>query len=73
VCAPRALSPPPLPLDHPAQRLTAGGAAKLAARAATTPGEGLVTAGTLAAKKFESLGWALTLAGLRRPHAGGFR
>jgi hypothetical protein len=68
-----ALSPPPFSLEHPPQGLTAGGAAKLLARAATTQREVLVTAGTIAAKKFGIPGWALTLAGLRRARAARIR
>jgi hypothetical protein len=70
---PGALPPPSLPFDHPPQGLTAGEAAKLLARAATTQCEVFVTAGTIAAKKFGFPGWALTLAGQRGARAGTIR
>jgi hypothetical protein len=60
--APRPLSPPSLPLDHPPQRLTAGRAAKPLARAPPRGGEVLFTPWTVAAKKSGIVGWALTLA-----------
>jgi len=68
----RSLSPPPFPLDHPPQGLTAGGTAKRLARAATGECKPLFTARTLAAKKFAFPRWALALAGLGRSRAAGF-
>ena len=59
------LPPPPLPLDHPPQRLTAGGAAKPLARAPLRGCEVLFTSRTVAAKKSQIVRWALTL-GRRR-------
>jgi hypothetical protein len=56
------LPPEPFPLDNPAQRLTAGGAAKPLAGTAPGPGEVLVAAGTIAAEKIRAVGWALALA-----------
>ena len=70
---PRSLSPSPFALDHPAQSLTAGWAAKFLARTANGTHKPLFAARTLAAKKFEFACWALTLADLRRTHAGRFR
>jgi hypothetical protein len=55
------LPPEPFPLDDPAQRLTAGGAAKPLARTAPGPREVLLAAGTIAAEKIGAVGWALTL------------
>jgi hypothetical protein len=60
----RPLPPPPLPLDHPPQRLTAGGAAKPLARAPLRGCEVLFTPRPVAAKKSGIVGWALTLARL---------
>ena len=59
----RPLPPPPLPLDHPPQRLTAGRAAEPLARAPLRGCEVLLTPRTIAAKKFGIVGWALALAG----------
>ena len=56
------LPPEPFPLDDSAQRLTAGRAAKPLAGAAPGRREVLIAAGTIAAKKFGAVGWALTLA-----------
>jgi len=67
------LSPPPFPLDHPPQGLTAGRAAKLLARAATGECKPRFAPRTLAAKKFAFTRWALTLAGRHRAGAAGFR
>jgi hypothetical protein len=56
------LPPEPFPLDDPAQRLTARGAAKPLAGTAPGPREVLLAAGTIAAEKIGAVGWALTLA-----------
>ncbi len=66
---PGPLPPPPLPLDHPPQRLTAGGAAKPLARAPLRGREGLFAAGTVAARKSGIVRGALTLARRRRTAA----
>jgi hypothetical protein len=68
-----ALSPPSFAFDHAAQRLTAGGAAKLSARTATRRGEMRVTARALTAEKCAFPRWALALAGLHRACVGGIR
>src|SRR4051794_31074694 len=68
-----ALPPPPLPLDHPPQRLTAGRAAKPLARAPLRGCEVLVTPRTVAAKKSGFARWALTLGRRRRTSARGVR
>jgi hypothetical protein len=60
----RPLPPSPLPLDHPPQRLTAGGATKPPARAPRRGCEVLFTSRPVAAKKSGIVGWALTLARL---------
>jgi hypothetical protein len=65
----RPLPPPPLPLDHPPQRLTAGRAAKPLAGAALRGREVLFAAGTVAARKSGIVRWALTLARRRRTAA----
>ena len=67
------LPPEPFPLDDPAQRLTAGRVAKPLAGAAPGRREVLIAAGTIAAKKFGAVGWALTLALQSRTRAGGVR
>ena len=59
--ASRPLPPPPLPLDHPPQRLTAGRATEPLARAPLRGREVLVTPRTVAAKKSGIVAWALTL------------
>jgi hypothetical protein len=58
----RPLSPPPLALDHPPQRLAAGGAAESLTRAAARASEGLFASRAIAAKNFGIVRWALTLA-----------
>ncbi len=67
------LPPEPFPLDDPAQRLTAGRVAKPLAGAAPGRREVLIAAGTIAARKFAVVGWALTLALQSRTRAGGVR
>jgi hypothetical protein len=57
-----ALPPPPFPLDDATQRLTAGRAAKPLAGAASGRREVCFATGTIAAKKFGLVVWALTLA-----------
>jgi hypothetical protein len=59
--APRPLPPPPLPLDHPPQRLTTRRATKPLARAPLRGREVLFTPRTVAAKKSEIVRWALAL------------
>jgi len=56
------LPPPPLALDDPPQRLTAGGAAEPPAGAPLRGSEVLLAPRTIAAKKFGIGRWALTLA-----------
>ena len=69
----RALSPSSFAFDHSAQGLVAGGAAKLAARAAVGACEGFFTARAFTARKFAIGCWALALAGLWRRRAGEWR
>ena len=64
-----ALPPPPFPLDDATQRLTAGRAAKPLAGTASRRREVLFATGTITAKKFGFVGWALTLASQRRTGA----
>jgi len=58
---PRTLPPPPLPFDHPSQRLTAGRATEPLAGASFRGCEVFFTPRTIAAKKPGTVGWALTL------------
>jgi hypothetical protein len=58
----RPLPPPPLALDDPPQRPTAGGAAEPPARAPLRGEEVLVASRSIAARKFGIGRWALTLA-----------
>jgi hypothetical protein len=69
--SPGPLPPPPLPLDHPPQRLTAGRAAKPLARTPLRGCEVRFAPRTVAAKKSGFLRCALTLAPLRRTLAWG--
>jgi hypothetical protein len=71
--APQPLSPVPFPFDHPPQGLMAGRAAKPLTGAATGAYKPHLAPRTLAAKKFQFMCWALTLAGLRRTRTGGFQ
>ena len=69
----RPLPPPPLPLDHSPQRLTARRAAKPLARAPLRGGEVLFTPRTVAAKKSGIVGWALALGRRLRTGTRGVR
>ena len=71
--APRALSPPPLALDHPSQRLTASRTTEPLARAPLRGRETLFTPRTIAAKKSGIARWALTLARRNLAPTGRFR
>src|SRR4051794_1087235 len=69
----RPLPPPPLPLDHSPQRLTARWAAEPLAWAPLRGREVLFTPRTVAAKKSGIVAWALALGRRRRTSARGIR
>ena len=69
----RPLPPPPLPLDHAPQRLTASRATEPLAGAPLRGREVLFTPRTVAAKSSGMVGWALTLGGRGIPSAGRVR
>lgn len=70
---PRPLPPPPLALDHPPQRLTAGRTAEPLTRAPLRGCEVGFTPRTVAARKSGIVGWALALAPRLRTSARGVR